>query len=150
MSSCELCGSSSNELKKVKIEGSRLKVCDSCSELGEEVKSSGKKKRKKKKSRKRRSRSQDKVLVPDYGQKVKEARESEGMTIQELSNELNEKESVISKIEKEQFKPGKSLGKSLSKKLGVSLYTTPGVTSPSSTDNVDSRKATMEDVADIN
>lgn len=148
MASCELCGSSSKSLKKVKIEGTTLKVCESCSEMGKEVNTGTEKKKKKQKNRRRTGR-EEKTLTPDYGARVKKGREAANLSIKELADEMNEKKSVISKIEKEKFKPGKSLGKKLSKKLDVNLYTNPEVAETGSTDNVDSRSATMEDVADI-
>jgi ribosome-binding protein aMBF1 (putative translation factor) len=37
MSSCELCGQDADSLTKTKIEGAKLKVCDSCAEMGEKV-----------------------------------------------------------------------------------------------------------------
>lgn len=149
MASCELCGSSSDSLKKVKIEGTKLKVCDSCADMGEEVGSSSNKKRKKKK-KSRTKRSSDKVLVSNYGEKIKEARESEQLSISEVADDLNEKESLLRKLESQDLKPDKPLANKLSKKFGVTLYTNPDVADYSQTDNADSRKATMEDVADIN
>jgi putative transcription factor len=147
MTSCELCGREVDSLKKVKIEGATLKACDSCAEMGEEVKTKSKSKKKKKKTRKKRS-SED-VLVNDYGERIKSARESEQLSIAEVADDLNEKESLISKIEKQDLKPDKPLADKLSKKFGVTLYTNPEVADYDTGDSVDNRKATMEDVADI-
>lgn len=150
MTSCELCGRDVDSLKKVKIEGATLKACESCAEMGEEVKTkSTKKNRKKKKSSSTRRSSKD-VLVNDYGEKVKKARESRQLSIQEVSDDLNEKESLISKIEKQDLKPDKPLADKLSKKFDITLYTNPEVADYDTGESVDNRKATMEDVADIN
>ncbi|MFT4892439.1 MAG: putative transcription factor [Candidatus Nanohaloarchaea archaeon] len=148
MTSCELCGRDVDSLKKVKIEGATLKACDSCAEMGEEVKTGSKKSRKKKKKRKKRS-SKD-VLVNDYGDRIKSARESEQLSIAEVADDLNEKESLLAKIEKQDLKPDKPLADKLSKKFGVTLYTNPEVADYDTDNKVDNRKATMEDVADIN
>ena len=151
MSSCELCGREVDSTKKVKIEGAILKACDSCAEMGEEVKtktsSSGT--RKKKSTRRSRKRSSEDVLVSDYGEKVKSAREMKQLSIQEVADDLNEKESLISKIEKQDLKPDKPLAEKLEKKFSITLYTNPEVADYGSNDEVDSRKATMEDVADV-
>ncbi|MFB6145648.1 MAG: multiprotein bridging factor aMBF1 [Candidatus Nanohaloarchaea archaeon] len=147
MPSCELCGQSADSLKKVKIEGAVLKACDSCADMGTEVSTSSKKRKKKSRNRSR-SRRNEKVLVNDYGTRVKEAREDEEISIKELADDLNEKESLISKIEKQDLKPDNSLAEKLSKRLGIKLYTTPGV-SDYEQESGDTRKATMEDVADI-
>jgi putative transcription factor len=148
MASCELCGKESNSLKKVKIEGATLKACDSCAEMGEEVSTSSKKSRKKSKTRKKRSSKN--VLVNDYGERIKSARESEQLSLAEVADDLNEKESLIAKIEKQDLKPDKPLADKLSKKFGVTLYTNPEVADYDTDNKVDNRKATMEDVADIN
>ncbi|MFB6215637.1 MAG: multiprotein-bridging factor 1 family protein, partial [Candidatus Aenigmatarchaeota archaeon] len=105
--------------------------------------------KKKKRKSKRSSRRNEKVLVNDYGKRVKEAREEEQLSIKEIADDLNEKESLISKIEKQDLKPDKSLAEKLSKRLGVTLYTTPGVSDYGKQERGDTRKATLEDVADI-
>lgn len=149
MSSCELCGKESGSLTKVKIEGAKLSVCDSCSDLGTELKSSKKKKRKKNKSGRSTGGRSQKVLAPDYGKRIKEAREEEGISIKEIADELNEKTSLISKIEKEQLKPDKALAGKLSNRFDITLYTNPEVTDYNDTGGTDDRKATMRDVANV-
>jgi putative transcription factor len=153
MTSCELCGQETDSTKKVKIEGATLNVCSSCSELGNEVKTGStntKKKRKKTKTRKRSTTpSENKVLVNGYGSEVKKARESKDISLKELANKLNEKQSRVSKIEKEELKPGQSLAKKLSKELDVDLYTNAEVANYDQTDNPDNRKATLGDVAEV-
>lgn len=124
-----------------------MKVCDSCAEMGEEVKT-GKSRKKKKKSRGSRSRT-EKVLVDNYGSRIKEARESEGISIKELSDELNEKSSLISKLERGDLKPDNSLAEKLSNRLGVELYTNPEVNDYDSGGSGDTRKATVGDVTDL-
>lgn len=150
MASCELCGQESDSLKKAKIEGAVLKVCDSCAEIGSEVSSSKKKRRKKKKRKKSRKRSSREVLVPDYGEKLKEARETKQLSIKEVADDLNEKESLIKKIEKQELKPEKSLANKLTDKFGVTLYTNPEVSDHGASKKGNQKKATLEDVADIN
>lgn len=115
--------------------------------MGEEVTTSSRKSKKKKKTS--RKRSSEEVLVNDYGERVKEAREEEQLSIQEVADDLNEKESLISKIEKQQLKPDKPLAQKLGKKFGIALYTNPEVNDYSQSDDGDNRKATLGDVAEI-
>lgn len=147
MPSCQICGKDADSLKKVKIEGAKLDVCDSCSDMGEEVKTSSRKgKRRKTQSPGPRT---EKVLVGDYGSRIKQARENEGISIKELADELNEKSSLLSKLEKQDLKPDNALAEKLEKRLDLDLYTMPTVhdyDAPSS----DSRKATLGDVAKVN
>lgn len=124
-----------------------MKVCDSCADMGEEVKTS-KSRKKKKKGSKSRPRTQ-KVLVDDYGSRIKEARESEEISIKELADELNEKSSLLSKLERGDLKPDNSLAEKLADRLGVKLYTNPEVNDYDSGSSGDSRKATVGDVADM-
>lgn len=148
---CEMCGSDTSSSTKVKIEGAVLKVCDSCKDLGQEVKTSSNKKKKKKKSSSSRRKGNSEVLVPDYGEKLKEAREEEQLSIKEVADELNEKQSLIKKIEQQELKPDKSLAAKLSDRFNITLYTNPEVSNHgSATENSNSKKATLEDVADIN
>ncbi|MFB6207817.1 MAG: multiprotein bridging factor aMBF1 [Candidatus Nanohaloarchaea archaeon] len=142
---CELCGSETDSLNKVKIEGAVLKVCDSCADMGDEVKTSTSRKKKKKK----RSRPRDeKVLVNDYGDRIRDARESREMTMEELADTLKEKTSVVQKVENQELKPDKTLAKKFSRELDVELYTVPEAWDQE-TSSGDSRKATLGDVADI-
>jgi putative transcription factor len=116
--------------------------------MGEEVNT--KKKKTKKTSSKRSSTPREsKVLVNSYGQKVKEARESKDLTQSELADMMNEKESRISKIEKEDLKPDRKLGRKLKKHLGVELYTNAEVANYETPGGSDDRKATLGDVADV-
>jgi len=144
-----MCGSESDSLKKIKIEGTILKACESCASMGEEVGTSSKKKKRKKKTRSSTKRSSKDVLVNDYGEKIKKARENKQLSIQEVADDLNEKESLLKKLEQQQLKPDKPLASKLSDKFGVTLYTNPEVADYSKNEGSDSRKATMEDVADI-
>jgi len=146
MPSCQLCGESSEELKKAKIEGAVLKVCSSCSDMGDVIE---KKKQvtKKKKRTSRRPRDTE-SLASNYGERVKEAREEQKLSIKELSDDLNEKASLVKKVEREELKPDKSLAGKLSKALNITLYVNSEV-SDYEVESSDDREATLGDVADI-
>jgi len=148
MPSCELCGNDSDSLKKAKIEGATLKACSSCAEMGETVENTSKKTRKKKKKRSKTRRQNREVLATDYGERVKQAREGDKLSIKEVANDLNEKESVIKKVESQDLKPDKSLASKLSKKFGIELYVNPEVSNVD-TDSGDDRSATLGDVAEV-
>lgn len=147
MASCELCGQQTDSTTLVKIEGAKMKVCDSCKDLGTQVNAPKKKtrRRQKKKLRPRES----KVLVSDYGQRVKEAREDKTLSMKEVAESLNEKHSVLSKVEKQELKPDKALAQKLEKKFGIKLYTTPEAMDYDTGNNPDGRSATLGDVAKV-
>ena len=148
MPSCQLCGNESDSLTNVKIEGAKLKVCDSCSDMGEKVETKKNSRKKKKKSRSRNRKRSEKVLANDYGERIKETREEEKLSIKEVSDDLNEKESLIKKVESEKLKPDKALAQKLEHKFDIELYITPSVNDVD-TDSGDTRKARVGDVADI-
>lgn len=150
MATCQLCGEETDSTTKAKIEGAVLQVCGSCAEMGEEVETKSKKQKKKKSSRKNRTsrKRNEEVLIDDYGKKVKKARESQELSISELSDQLNEKESLLKKIEQQELKPEKSLAQKLEKKFNLELYTVPEAWDQD-TDTGDDRSATLGDVADV-
>lgn len=147
MPSCQLCGEDSDNLKKTKIEGAVMKVCSSCSDMGDVVKQKKKKKTKKKSSKTYRPKDTEK-LTSNYGEKLKEAREDRKLSIKELADDLNEKASLIKKVEREDLKPEKSLANKLSKELDVTLYVNPEVYD-TSVESTDDGKATLGDVAEV-
>lgn len=157
MASCELCGQDTSDPTKIKMEGTVLKVCDSCSDIGEEVqtktsrsKSSSSTKAQGNPNIKRKATPADKTLASDYGVRVKKAREAKSLSHEELADKLNEKQSRISKIETQNLKPDENLGRKLQKVLDVELYVNSEVSNVDQTDGNDDRDATLEDVADIN
>jgi putative transcription factor len=147
MPSCQLCGEDSENLKKTKIEGAVMKVCSSCSDMGDVIEQKKKKKTKKKSSKTYRPKDTEK-LTSNYGEKLKEAREDRKLSIKELADSLNEKASLIKKVEREDLKPEKSLANKLSKELDVTLYVNPEVYD-TSVESTDDGKATLGDVAKV-
>jgi putative transcription factor len=145
MSKCQICGKEVDSTVKAKIEGAVMHVCDSCADMGEKVN----KKEKKRKKKKRRRKSSKKTLANNYGTRVKDAREDRKLSISELADTLNEKTSVLKKIETEDLKPDKSLAGKLSKELDIELYVNPEVSKYDDTSDGDTRKATLGDVADV-
>jgi putative transcription factor len=60
-------------------------------------------------------------VVPDYDQRIRNARESEGLTQEELAKQLNEKASLIRKLERGDVLPSDKVQRKLEKALGISL-----------------------------
>lgn len=149
MTSCELCGTETSSTTKIKLEGTKLKVCDDCSDMGKEITTSSRKKKKKSSSSRSRNRNNQKVLDPDFGDILKSAREKKDMTQEELAKKLNEKKSRISKMERSELKPDEKLAKKLEKELAVDLYVNPEVSDHDRRDKPDNRSATLGDVADV-
>lgn len=112
---CDVCGKNT-ELVSAIIEGVKMHVCNGCSNLGKKlepirpciiVKS-----------------AKEEILdtiVEDFPAKIRSAREKLQLTQEELAKKLNEKESVIHKLETGHLTPSLELSKKLEKHLNIKL-----------------------------
>jgi len=60
-------------------------------------------------------------IIPDYGRKIRDARESQGLTPEELGARIKEKAALIKKIEREEIAPEDDIRKKLEKELKIKL-----------------------------
>lgn len=125
MPTCDMCGKEAR-LIKAKIEGTVLDVCPNCARFGEVIARPAPIFSKnilapRQATPVRRRREIVQVIVENYGQKIKEARERKGLTQEQFAGRLNEKESIIQKMESEHFKPSIKLARKLERVLHVRL-----------------------------
>ena len=121
---CEVCGRPVRKLVEVNIEGSVVRACFSCSRLGTEVprhrpKAFGGKPYQRQALVKRKE-----VLlepIPGYGDVLRERREELGLTQEELGKRLNEKTSVVARLEAERMAPSEALAKKIERHLGIRI-----------------------------
>ncbi len=133
---CEMCGKETDRTKPVFVEGTQLRVCKECARFGESPSTSAKKKEtsnrtqvvERLQARERRMHTKDIYqeeetvdLAPDYPDRIKEARMARDWKQETLAAKLNEKVSVISKLEAGTMRPNDSLIKKLEKELGIKL-----------------------------
>jgi len=116
--------------EKVLIEGAKMRVCQSCAQHGKKIRS---KSRPSSRSRKKYSKSSKKptssskprgpevVIVDDYHQRIRNAREKRNLTQAKFAQKLKEKESLIRRIESKKTKPTIKLAKKIEKTYGISL-----------------------------
>ena len=64
----------------------------------------------------------DKVLVPEWGKRIRMMREKKGMSREELGAKVGEKTITIAKIENEELRPPDKTIEKLEKALGVTLF----------------------------
>ncbi len=146
MVQCEMCGAETANPTTIKIEGAELQVCSDCAEFGTEVQTqesssastkystgstgSGDTERSSTTSttssgggRSRGSDMFDAVddLAQDYDDRIRRARESRGLSQSELANELNEKASLIRKVERGDTLPSDDLQKKIERYFDISL-----------------------------
>ena len=132
---CELCGKDITFCKKVVIEGVHLEVCTECAKFGIEAEKrrpeeSGPKPVVKQRLERREKRftprdvyaeAGTEELVDDYASRVRNARSRKGITQKELAMKLNEKQTIISKVESGSMRPDEKLIRKLQKELGIVL-----------------------------
>lgn len=117
MAACELCGTDTR-LVTALVEGTELNVCQKCGQYGKILK---KPVMKRKPTPKPIVPEVTEKIVSNYSSKIGTARRQEKMTQEEFAKMLNEKESIIQKIEAGSFKPSISLARKLERKLNIKL-----------------------------
>ncbi len=133
---CELCGRDVTFLRKVTIEGVQLEVCTECAKFGIESKKEEPEKEKgpqpviakRLEVREKRGKPRDvyasgekEELVEDFGSVIRHARERRGLTQKDLAMKINERVTILSKIEAEQMRPDDRFVAKLEKELGIKL-----------------------------
>lgn len=146
MVQCELCGAETSTPKTVKVEGAELDVCENCADFGTEVRqpaaeststkystgSSGQSSDSSSESgdgrsgggsRSRRRDMFDDMdeVAQDYDERIRTAREATGLSQGDLAKQLNEKASLIRKLERGSILPSDSVQKKLERHLDISL-----------------------------
>ena len=129
---CEICGKPVPEHNPIraKIEGSVMIVCKECSKLGKIQKAppkpkyvQQKNKRQPNKPKRNYSRNDEpsEELIEDFSFEVRKAREAKDWSREELGKKINERVSVISRIETGKMTPDTKLTKKLEKALNIKL-----------------------------
>ncbi|MFA9515947.1 multiprotein bridging factor aMBF1 [Halopenitus sp. H-Gu1] len=149
MPQCEMCGAEQASLTTTKVEGAELELCDSCTDFGTEVReepdstttskysttsstgqsssgSSGTGSGGGASSSGGTSRRQDmfdemEEVAADYDDRIRNARESRGLSQEELANQLNEKASLIRKLERGDILPPDDVQRKLESTLDITL-----------------------------
>lgn len=149
MTRCEICGTKESNLTEVKVSGAKIQVCSECSDIGtktekpeEEDNTSTKystsnesnnkdtTQNTKTKSSNYKSDENKKSKDPfedlselalNYGDMIRDERNSIGLNRQELAQDLGIKESHLQGIENENTKPSVKLQNKIEKKLDIDL-----------------------------
>ena len=128
---CEMCGAESASLEPRKVSGSVLRVCNSCAGMGKQTsyrESVGHRafvaqtlEKREQKTRYKDISSDEKVLVSNYGDVVRKARERKGLDHISLAMKISEKKSIITSVESGNMKPNEKLIKKLENFLKINL-----------------------------
>ncbi len=118
MGNCEICGEERELIKSI-VEGSLLNVCENCAKFGNAV--IIKKIQEEKKPIRKFVNEVINIINPDYPILIKNSREKLGLKQKELALKINEKESLIHKLETGNLQPTILVAKKLEKLLNISL-----------------------------
>ncbi|ELZ48602.1 XRE family transcriptional regulator [Halorubrum californiense DSM 19288] len=144
-----MCGAEEASLTTTKVEGAELELCSSCTDFGTEVRDestgSGGGKYSTSSSTGKSSSSSGSSgsssgsgssggstrprdmfddmdeIATDYDERIREARESRGLSQEELADQLNEKASLIRKLERGDTLPTDEVQRKLERALDISL-----------------------------
>lgn len=145
---CEMCGDESDSVIRVSVEGSILSVCPKCAKFGKPLatpatsssgggwSSSGGgptsdvqdrvgSHQKRMAERDLYTELPDLELAPDWNQRIRIAREKMGLTQEQFGARINEKVSVVHKLESRAMVPPDALVRKLEKTLKVRLTEKP-------------------------
>jgi putative transcription factor len=124
-----MCGAE-NRLFKAEIEGSTLNVCKYCAKHGkiignvQDKKFIEKMQKKREKEQKRLPPDRNEIvqsLVEDFYKIIKKKRESLGLKQEDVAKKINEKLSLIHKIETGHFEPSINLARKIERFLKISI-----------------------------
>lgn len=146
---CEVCGRPSSSLKRVLVEGAELLVCPACRKYGIPLRHKpavNKAILRPKHQKKVRSKSSEDflVLVPNYASLIRKARERMGLSQEDFAKKLNEKLSLIKKIEQGRMEPTIPLARKIEKFLSIRLVTS--LSEPESSYVSKGREVTLGDI----
>ncbi len=113
MQSCELCGRKFPTLINAIVEGSMLSVCEDCSKFDNviTIKQPEIQEERQERTIKIEKPEDTEIIIPDFHNKIKEARDLIGFTQEEVAKKLAEKESLIQNLESGHLKPSLDLVK---------------------------------------
>jgi len=139
---CELCGKQVRSTRQVRVEGTIMATCADCARFGEPLApaparvarepahTGAQRIAARLEHRVKRSRPKDiigelekttEALVEDFGSRIRIARSRKGWTQQELGQRINERWSIINKVETGDFRPDEALIRKLERALEIKL-----------------------------
>lgn len=117
---CEICGKKEARMK-CQIEDSKMLVCLKCSRYGRIISEIKEEKPKKREVKKIIKEPEEETIVPGFAQLIRKGREEKGLKQEDLAKKINEKASVIHKIEVGELIPPLKLAEKLERFLKIKL-----------------------------
>ena len=121
MYDCEICGKKTESLYIIDVEGAELTTCSRCAEGKNIVEVIEDQKTIHDKKTVEAKEENSIEIIENYGAVIRTARESIGLPIKVLAEKINEKESMLNRIEHGKMLPSDKLIGKLEKNLGIKL-----------------------------
>jgi len=121
MYECTLCGKEVLKIFKARVENSETEVCENCLKYGIKIEEISLVK----KTPAPKKLKQEHVLKTQYGKLIANARTKKGLERKKFSKQINEKESVVRRIENQEIRPDNKLMKKIEKFLEIKLTELP-------------------------
>ncbi len=158
---CPICGGIIwGRGQKVLIEGAKITVCQSCAQYGVKIKNVSRAGNKVNQNyAKPKSSAKKKVynrqiddgleIVADYVNKIRNARNSRGLNQDQFAQKLNEKPSLLRRIEAGKVEPTIKLAKKIEQVYEITLVKKVDETEPSTIQNKYMKKSSSTSLGDI-
>ena len=117
---CDMCGRQEDIYRTV-IEDVELSVCEKCAKFGKVLEPRSSPEKSYARGHPKQSAEKTEALAENFSQMIKSKRESLGMTQKEFAMKINEKESIVHKLETGEFEPPIQLARKLEKILRIKI-----------------------------
>ncbi len=119
---CEICGKKiMGKPMKTKIESSTMLTCNECSKFGKIQREPPKSRKRSPARKKPRFEEPSQEILEDYSQVIRQAREKNGWSREDLAERIYEKASVITRLESGKMMPDIKLARKLERILNIKL-----------------------------
>jgi len=124
MAVCDMCGEET-DLLVVSIEGSELTVCNNCAKYGKVIRKFQPRQANVQVGSVKKEMPEEEeiieIIVPDFADLIRNAREKTGQKQEVFAKKINEKASLVHYLETGKHKPSIELARKLEKALGIKL-----------------------------
>lgn len=121
MDDCDICGRKTDTIYVVEVEGAVMNLCAGCARGKTPIRVIKSQQERQPTAIRRQSQEQEFEIVQDYGRRIRNARMAVGIPTKVLAERINEKESVLVRIENQKLLPDDRMIKKLERELNVRL-----------------------------
>ncbi|MGD0729195.1 MAG: multiprotein-bridging factor 1 family protein [Candidatus Micrarchaeaceae archaeon] len=121
MEECELCGAKMKDVYVVNVDNVELRVCIKCAQGKKIISKVMEQKKGNVLQMPKKDKNEIPQIVENYGRIIHDARESMKLPMKVLAEMINEKETLLSRVEQQRTMPSVELTKKLEKALSIKL-----------------------------